>query len=135
MNYAGYGQRLIAALLDGLIVGVTNFMIGIVIGVVTGGDQNGTVSTLSYLIGLGVSVGYFVFYQAEQGQTVGKRVMGIRVVGVNGKTPTPMTFFLREIIGKTISAFILFIGYLMPLWDGRKQALHDKIANTFVVKV
>jgi uncharacterized RDD family membrane protein YckC len=46
-----------------------------------------------------------------------------------------MTFFLREIIGKIVSSIILFIGYLMILWDGKKQGLHDKIAGTVVIKV
>ena len=61
--------------------------------------------------------------------------MGIRVVDAQGKTPNMLTFFLREVVGKLVSGIILGIGYLIVLWDGRKQALHDKIASTYVVRV
>ena len=36
--------------------------------------------------------------------------------------------------GKILSTVILFIGYLMMIWDEKKQTLHDKMANTLVVK-
>jgi uncharacterized RDD family membrane protein YckC len=36
--------------------------------------------------------------------------------------------------GKYVSAIILLIGYLMMLWDDKKQTLHDKMAGTLVVK-
>lgn len=46
-----------------------------------------------------------------------------------------LLFFLREIIGKFLSAIILGIGYLMVIWNPKKQALHDKIAKTYVVYI
>ncbi|MBI2028114.1 MAG: RDD family protein [Candidatus Levybacteria bacterium] len=128
MNYAGAGARFLAAIIDGLILLVINSIFGFVLG---GNNQ----SPLSYLLSLGVSIGYWVFYQASQGQTIGKKVMRIKVVDASGNKPTVMTFFLREIIGKLVSAIILFIGYLMILWDAKKQGLHDKIAGTVVVRV
>ncbi len=131
MNYAGGGVRFVAALIDNIVLLVPYFITGAIF---SGGDGNNQ-SPFLFLINLAISIGYWVFYQASAGQTLGKKVMGIKVVDLSGNKPTAMTFFLREIIGKMVSAIILFIGYLMILWDAKKQGLHDKIAGTIVVKV
>lgn len=133
MQYASFGTRFLAVLIDGLILGAINFALGMVFGAALGQDSTANGLILN-VVSIGISVGYVVFYQAAKGQTVGKKVMGIKVVDAQGKTPSAMTFFLREIVGKFISGLTLGIGYLMMLWDVRKQALHDKIASTFVVK-
>ena len=127
MNYAGFGQRFLAALLDGLIIFAVSVLLNMVLSAVRLG-------MLGVIAQLAVSIAYYVFYQKKQGQTLGKKVMNIKVVDASGKTPTEVTFFLREIIGKFVSAIILMIGYLFPLWDAKRQALHDKIVNTYVVK-
>lgn len=131
VTYGGAGRRFVAALLDGIIVTVAGGLVGMGLGLVGVGTQS-ALSTVSSFI---ISIGYYVFYQKQATQTLGKKVMGLRVVDVQGNTPSLMTFFLREVIGKIVSAVILMIGYLMILWDGRKQGLHDKIAGTFVIKV
>lgn len=131
VNYAGAGRRLVATFLDGIIVGVVSFLFGIVLGLAGMGAQ----TALNTVVGFAISIGYWVVYQQQTTQTLGKKVMGLKVVDAQGKTPSMITFFLREFIGKMVSAIILMIGYLMILWDGRKQGLHDKIAGTFVVKV
>jgi len=41
--------------------------------------------------------------------------------------------FMREVVGKIVSAIILNIGFIIAAFDDRKQALHDKMANTVVV--
>lgn len=137
-NYAGAGRRFVAVFIDGLIILAVYMILGMVLG--TGGlgganSSNLMLAALSNVVSLAIQIGYFVFYQASAGQTLGKKVMGVKVVDMQGKTPGAMTFFVREIIGKLVSTIILFIGYLMILWDGRKQGLHDKIAGTVVVRV
>ncbi len=78
---------------------------------------------------------YFAVFSATSGATLGKRAMGIRVVGENGEEHISFArICLRELVGKPISILILGIGYLMLLWDAKKQALHDKMAKTVVVK-
>ena len=41
----------------------------------------------------------------------------------------------REILGKFVSSILLGIGYLMVAFDNQKQGLHDKIADTYVIKL
>lgn len=136
-QYVGFGRRLVAALLDGLIMMTVSTLIGFILGLsgAVSTSQQSSLSGLSYAIGLALSIAYYVFYQQRAGQTLGKKALGIKVVDVSGNTPSLMTFFLREIIGKFISSLILGIGYLMVLWDSKKQGLHDKIAGTYVIKV
>ena len=131
MQYAGGGSRFLAGIIDGIIVTLVSVLLGFALGIFMG--EIGAI--LNTILNIMVTIFYWVFYQASQGQTLGKKAMGIKVVDLAGNTPSVMTFFLREIIGKIVSSIILFIGYLMILWDGKKQGLHDKIAGTVVVKV
>src|SRR3989344_363837 len=131
MQYAGVGSRFLAAIIDSIILTLVSFVLGFVLEMAMG--KNG--AFLNMILSIIIGIFYWVFYQASQGQTLGKKAMGIKVVDLAGNKPTAMTFFLREIIGKIVSSIILFIGYLMILWDGKKQGLNDKIAGTVVVKV
>ncbi len=130
MIYAGLGSRFLAGLIDSIIFSVVSGLINSVVN-----------TSISNEWGIGINfvqlilvIVYFVIYQFYTGQTLGKKVMKIKVVDANGKKPTILTFLLRETIGKTVSIIILLFGYLMIFWDSKRQGLHDKIANTYVVK-
>ncbi len=85
-----------------------------------------------------VSVVFNWFYSAgmessaKQG-TVGKILMDIKVVDLYGRR---VSFFVatNRFFAKYLSALLLFVGYLMILFDAKNQGLHDKIARTLVVK-
>ena len=77
----------------------------------------------------------FVVLTAARGQTVGKMAVGVKVVTADGQKPGVGAVLLREVVGKTISAVILFVGFLLIAVDGRKRGLHDRIGSTFVEKV
>lgn len=130
-NYAGFGVRFLASLIDGIIIGLANTAINFMLKAILG-DGAGS---LSMILNLALSVAYYVWYQNKNGQTIGKKAMNIKVVTYEGKTPTMFAFFLRDIVGKIVSTITLFIGYLMVLWDPKKQSLHDKIAGTYVIRV
>lgn len=130
-RYAGFWIRFVAALIDGILLAIVNYLIGLLFGVIFGKNAANITSLFAWVI----NIGYYVVYQQKYGQTIGKKAMNIKVVTYDGQTPAMFTFFLREIIGKFISAIILLIGYFMIIWDAKKQALHDKIASTYVVYV
>lgn len=65
--------------------------------------------------------------------TVGKLALGLRVTDVDGQKLDFTKSLIRN-IGKLVSAFILFIGYIMVAFTEKSQGLHDIIANTLVVK-
>lgn len=77
---------------------------------------------------------YYAFMESSKYQaTLGKMVLGLRVVGHTGQKIDFSKALLRN-LSKILSALILGIGYIMIIFDSRKQGLHDKIADTFVVR-
>jgi uncharacterized RDD family membrane protein YckC len=68
-------------------------------------------------------------YQA----TIGKIVLGLKVTDVNDAKLDFVKALARNLC-KVISSMILMIGYIMAGFTEKKQALHDMIAGTLVVK-
>ena len=125
-QYAGFGARFVGLLIDGVILGVIGWVINTVF-------QN-SMPALGSVLGLVVNVGYFVYFFTSTGQTPGAKVMGIKVIDGNGGLLSVGSAVVR-VIGSWVSTIILFIGYLMMLWDGKKQTLHDKMAGSYVVRM
>lgn len=118
-QYASFLERVGAVILDWLILIIPTAIVA--------RATNPLVSQI-------VTYAYFVYFTGSSGQTLGKRVLNIKVVKADGSAMEYGSAVLREIVGKFVSGIILGIGFLFPLWDARKQALHDKVASTLVVK-
>lgn len=143
-QYAGFWLRAVAVLIDGLITGVAVFVVSFVVGFAIGfssaasGGDPVTAQVVSGLIGQGIAVIgawlYFALMESSSMQaTLGKKAMGLIVVDVDGQRIT----FGRatgRYFAKILSALILLIGYFMAGWTKRKQALHDMIASTLVIR-
>ncbi len=79
----------------------------------------------------------------NNGQTIGKQMLAIRVVRENGEAMTFGAAAIREALIKYFAVGVAasfsfgllgLLNYLWPLWDDENQALHDVIASTRVVK-
>lgn len=128
---AGFWIRLVAFIIDGIIIGVIQFLLSFIFGDLMDTETNPTSSSVINLI---LTIIYFGWYQSyNNGQTLGKKITGIRVTTLDGNKVSFGRMLLREIIGKTISALILLIGFLMAAGSS-KRALHDRIASTIVVR-
>jgi uncharacterized RDD family membrane protein YckC len=71
------------------------------------------------------------------GQTIGMRVLNLKVVTVTGESLDLTKALIRAII-LVAEVEILIIGWIGLIWaafDPQKQAVHDKVAGTYVVKV
>ena len=82
-----------------------------------------------------IIVSYLVvitFWIKWKGKTVGKRVMGIKIISDNGKDLTLGRSTVRY-FGYTLSAVILFLGFLIIPFRKDKRGLHDMISKTRVV--
>lgn len=122
MRKAGMGQRLVAIIIDTIIVG---FVAGIAIGIF--GNTGGIVGFI-----VGASYQWY-FLTRNKGQTPGKTLMGIRVVKKNGSDIDDVTAVVRY-VGYLISGFFLFLGYIWAYFNDDRQGWHDIIAGTIVVK-
>ncbi|GEM85256.1 RDD family protein [Meiothermus hypogaeus] len=76
---------------------------------------------------------YAVLPLARSGSTLGKEIMGIRVVNQYGQNPSMLQAFMRESAGRWLNAMVLYLGLLFIFWDKDQQTLHDMVADTFVV--
>lgn len=91
------------------------------------------VMLLLSLVAAGFNLWNRTFRQGRTGQSIGKRLLGIRLLGEQTMAPVgPGTSFLRELAHYVDSA-AMDIGYLWPLWDAKRQTFADKICRTVVV--
>lgn len=134
---AGFWIRFVAVLIDSLLVTAVQGICGFFLGLAGGGMANGEMLlvSVSFMFGSAVSVAYYVFFTGYCGQTPGKMALRIKVIRTDGSEISYGRAFLREAVGKFISALILFIGYLMAAFDSQKQGLHDRMADTYVIKL
>ena len=79
-------------------------------------------------------VGYFVICWSTTGQTIGMRLMGLRLVTREGHPPNLCRSTVRY-FAQFLSVILLFSGVIMIMVHSQRRALHDVIAGTFVVYV
>ena len=123
-QYASFGKRFLAALLDGVILAIINGLISAVLG-----KNSGLASLVSILIAW---LYYAIQESSEKQATLGKQALGIVVTDLEGKRIDFVKATIRY-FSKILSTLILMIGYIMAAFTERKQALHDMIAGTLVV--
>jgi uncharacterized RDD family membrane protein YckC len=85
------------------------------------------------LCGAGVAFAYFLVAHLLWSTTVGMRMLGLVVVDSTGKSPGVGACAMR-ILGAGLSAAYFGLGFLWIAFDGRRQGLHDKIADTLVIQ-
>jgi uncharacterized RDD family membrane protein YckC len=144
--YGGFWRRLLALAIDIVLWLVAfllvAFLIGVAIGiylVATGGSTADTNVIGNQLVlpldlaGLVLAWLYFTLAEALWQGTVGKLVVGIKVTDEAGRRISWWRANARY-WAKVLSLMILGIGFLMAAFTERRQALHDILAHTLVVK-
>ncbi len=137
---ASIGQRAIAQLLDGLIIGIPLFIVTYSFG----GDITDTEdSNLLWLtlLWLGVSLFYNTAMIATSGATLGKRIMKLRVVNRTDGSPVNWTYAAVRALVPTLAGVVPVIGfalniavYVRAFFHPFRQGLHDAAAGTIVVR-
>ncbi|RIH90990.1 RDD family protein [Meiothermus granaticius NBRC 107808] len=132
MSYASVRRRFAAYLVDWIFKGL------LALGITASVEQLFPTSSLRDLFDLGFFALAFFAYEIvpihTRGATLGKRLLGIRVVGAEGRFISLWHSFMREVIGKWISGLFFGLGYLWAIWDRDKQAWHDKLVQTHVIR-
>ena len=152
-NYAGFWMRLVAFIIDAIIIGILqSFVFVPILGVLgisifnstpdmSDPDQvAGMVATIVaamgtvWILAMIIQILYFTFMESSKYQaTVGKLALGIIVTDVNG-AKLDFTKALVRNLCRIISNITMLIGYIIAGFTEKKQALHDIIAGTLVVK-
>jgi uncharacterized RDD family membrane protein YckC len=89
---------------------------------------------LSMIIGLALPIGYKTWFVGRFGATPGKMALGLQVIHAEGSRLTYLRALGRA-GAEMLSQMTLYIGYLIAAFDDEKRTLHDRLADTRVVKV
>lgn len=139
-DYATFGSRFGAKMLDGLILMVVNVGLGVVVGMAIGGgggEPNLPVIGLTMLVQLVINFiinfSYGIFFLGKFGATPGKMACKIKVVRPDG-SPLGYGRACGRVFAEILSGMICYIGYIMAGFDEEKRSLHDRICDTRVIK-
>jgi uncharacterized RDD family membrane protein YckC len=127
---AGFWRRFAALLIDGLIVGV----IGIALLIAGAAADSEALIAIGYILWTIGFIAYDIYFHGSaSGQTVGKRVLGIRVIDFSTGGSIGYGRATIRVLGRILSQIPCYLGYLWMLWDKENQTWHDKLANDVVV--
>jgi uncharacterized RDD family membrane protein YckC len=137
-NLAGFIPRAIALIIDISIVALIALLavfagLFVVYGFDFGAYGTEGIVLPLYLVLFFLSSTYYIFFHGLGGKTVGKMLMGVKLINGEGEGVGLWEAFVRW-VGYYISAGFLFAGFLWALVDSECQTWHDKIAGTYVVK-
>jgi uncharacterized RDD family membrane protein YckC len=133
--YAAFGWRLLAYIIDSLIVGIP---FGIIAGILRAGSSSTGTYGLSGLESL-VFIGYLAYFWSSRGQTIGMIPFNLKVVdaGTGGPLTLPKALIRAVVLYAEVLFCVCIVGLvagLWMIWDPRRQAIHDKAAGTVVLK-
>ena len=134
--YAGFWRRVLAYLIDGLILSAVMAIVVFVAVSLSDGSPRGVIQAAlnAVLITDVMGWAYFAILESSPARgTVGKIALSLFVGDTHGD---PITFVRASVRYwlKALSSAVLMIGWLMPAFTPRKQALHDMLAGTLVLR-
>lgn len=138
MEYAGFWIRFGAKFIDGIILWIMQFILGLINAFVfySPGARESTMAISSiFMTILSIAIGaiYTTFFLGKYGATPGKMACGLRVVTPDGDQINYARACGRH-FAEILSTLIFFIGYIMAAFDEEKRTLHDRICDTRVIR-
>jgi uncharacterized RDD family membrane protein YckC len=125
---AGFWIRVLAFIIDSILIGIVESAVAAIFNLNQGGR-----SGLQILFGLV----YFVYFWSNSspwpGQTVGMKLLNLRVTRTDG-SDLDLGQALIRYVGLFIALLVIFIGVIWVAFDPNKQGWQDKIAGTYVIK-
>jgi uncharacterized RDD family membrane protein YckC len=136
VKYGSFWVRFGAKFLDGLLLRVAGFPLGLMVGFLSGPRSQSSLLMVQAMLGgasLLIAMAYTTFFLGKYGATPGKMVSKLKVISADGSKVTygkACGRFWAELLSGCPT---LFIGYLIAAKDEEHRALHDRICNTRVV--
>jgi uncharacterized RDD family membrane protein YckC len=147
----GFWIRLLASMIDGIILNVISLVLGF-IGVIAMGlgpdglsgiedlESQGLLGLIVplYIFIIIMNIAYYTYFHGRTGQTLGKMACSLRVVSLDGEPLGYGRAFFRWLLFMVFAVIFLLGGvlnFLWPIWSKHKQAWHDKIVGTYVIKL
>ena len=150
-TYAGFWIRLVARLLDGLIIGIPFSILFGLFGAFgalfanssSSSNQNaqqaavavfGGAFLILWLCAIVVSFGYWIYFWGSTGQTLGMRLLRLRIVGASTGGSIGYGRAVIRLLMTFVNTWACYIGWIWVAFDPRKQGWHDKVANSVVIQ-
>lgn len=133
---AGVGDRILAALIDGLIVGAYYFIVIFIFSSMSGFGLRGSGSIVFIIILMLPLMFYNLAFEIwMNGQTLGKKALNIRVMSMKGGSPSISQYFIRWLL-RLIDIYIGsgLVAFISVVASEKSQRLGDLAAGTIVVK-
>jgi len=133
-RHASLGQRGIALLIDSFLIGIV--MMGLFTVVLAGALSSGNAGIVALLPVIGIAGSlYWVVFEGLWGTTIGKKVIGLRVVDEQGNVPGIVKSLIRNVL-RIVDALptLYIIGMLLVYTNDDNQRLGDMIGDTYVVR-
>ena len=143
---ADRGTRLVAAFLEGIVFAVMVYLpalVGILVGQALVGAELGSESPFPLVVGMAIGCiglilwSYFTIVNVTRnGQSIAKKMMKIKVVRSDGSAISlGRLFWLRNVVNTLIGLIPIYgIVELLFIFGESRQCLHDKLADTIVIK-
>jgi uncharacterized RDD family membrane protein YckC len=135
-RYAGFWIRVLAVIIDSIILQVLQYAVFIPLGLTTftgSRDLQSAAAIMSIMILVVLNLVYYVVFWSQFGATPGKMALGLKVVRADGG-PVSVGQSIGRYFAEILSGITLGIGYMMAGWDSEKRALHDRICETRVIR-
>jgi uncharacterized RDD family membrane protein YckC len=137
---ASFRRRSLAFLIDTIIISILNISVSLkeLINFFTTGSLNSIeapTEIIENLIGVVALIIYFgLMNYFWNGQTLGKKLLKIRVISLKKEK---LTFWqsVERSLGYGASALEAGFGFIQVIWNENRQAVHDRIAETAVVRI
>ena len=127
---AGFWIRLVAMIIDGILVGIGYLVILFALGAI--GVDYYTLFTFASILGFIWALGYHIYFpSSDMMGTPGKALLGLKITDDFGSQISAGKAILRY-VGYIISALTLYIGFIIVGFTENKRGLHDMVASTRV---
>jgi uncharacterized RDD family membrane protein YckC len=132
------GRRVLAILVDGVVLGIPFWLVSSLFGTTSvnnGANANASMSGMATLLSVGIFLLYYILMEGYLGQTLGKMLLGIKVVredtdDVPGLSAATIRTLMRIIDG----LFGYLVGFIAVMASAKRQRLGDRAAHTLVVR-
>ena len=132
------GRRIVATIVDGLIFGTLFTVMTMLFGTITSvgpANWNGSMPALPSVLYIAIIALYYILLEGYLGQTVGKMLLGIRVIREdNGEVPGLGGASIRTLLRIIDGLFSYLVAFIAVLISGKNQRLGDMAAHTLVVR-
>ncbi len=132
-DYCGFWRRFAANSLDGIILGIIFRAINEILRAIASLSGTAYPGFSEWMLCTIIFWTYTIWFKGYRGATPGYYILGIKLISING-THVSVKQILIRIISSFFSAIPFGLGYIWITIDADRQAWHDKIAGTYVIR-